>query len=114
MTIFDFIGRWKVAPAMGRAAKHAEGSPVKRVPRVQNLDLVDRRFVSFTTGDIPVGLRSTASIGGTRAIRSGRSAPDKRRSCTFCEPAAGIRDSIAAWRFLAKICRTKLMRYAQR
>src|SRR4051794_34475260 len=50
---------------MGRAAKHPKGSPVKRMPRVQNLDLVDRGFVRLTTGDIPVGLRvaSTTAPG---------------------------------------------------
>jgi len=63
---------------MGRAAKHAEGSPVKGMPRVQNLDFVDRRFVSLTTGDIPVGLRSTGLTGETHVIRSGRSVPDNQ------------------------------------
>jgi hypothetical protein len=61
---------------MDRAAKHAEESPVKGVPRVQNLDLIDRRLVSLTTGDIPEGLRSTELTGETHVIRSGRNAPD--------------------------------------
>jgi hypothetical protein len=34
--------------------------------RIQNLDHLDQRFVRFTRGDIPVGLRSKESIGGIR------------------------------------------------
>jgi hypothetical protein len=50
--IFDFIESREVAHSMGRAAKDLERSPVKRVPRVQNLDLVDRGSVSLTAEGI--------------------------------------------------------------
>ena len=52
---------------------------------------------------------STGSTGGTRVIRSGRSARD-RSVRIFCESAAGICDSIPAWTAAAKTCRTTSMR----
>jgi hypothetical protein len=42
VAILDFIRWWKVASPMGRAADHAEGSPVQRVALVQNLDHLRR------------------------------------------------------------------------
>jgi hypothetical protein len=42
-----------------------------------------------------VGSRSTELTGETHVIRSGRNAPDNE-SALFCEPVAGICDSIAA------------------
>jgi hypothetical protein len=40
--IFDFVRRWKVACAMSRATDNAEGLPIERMARIQNLDDLDQ------------------------------------------------------------------------
>jgi hypothetical protein len=57
MTMFYLIGRRKITASMSRATDHAEGSPIERVARIQNLDHLRRRFVSLNRRDIPEGLR---------------------------------------------------------
>jgi hypothetical protein len=40
--MLDFIGGWKVAAFVRRAADHAERSPIERMSRIQNLDYLDQ------------------------------------------------------------------------
>src|SRR4051794_22408275 len=59
------------------AARHRhqpEPPPIERVPRIGDLDLLRSRKIAVSNRGISVGGRSTVSTGGTRAIRSTRSA----------------------------------------